>query len=205
MHEWRDHDLLRRALAIFGLESLGELLRRRTRYGCWPGSARLHVPPATGARPTGFVPRSRRPAGSFATFRVTAASSSSPGRDRRPRLRPPRGAGGCCAAAGEALEIWATERAVASEPWLAESRGPRPRQARTRADGAGGTRDHQGVVARARAVPLRGRAGSSPPPSRRCSSASTASAIPATWAPSAGAPRERARRASSSRSTGRRV
>jgi cysteinyl-tRNA synthetase len=24
LHEWRDHDLLRRALAIFGLESLGE-------------------------------------------------------------------------------------------------------------------------------------------------------------------------------------
>jgi cysteinyl-tRNA synthetase len=24
MHEWRDHDLLRRALGLFGLESLGE-------------------------------------------------------------------------------------------------------------------------------------------------------------------------------------
>ena len=61
MHEWRDHDLLRRGLDLFGLGSLAEqqeapteldeLARRRPR----PGRA------ATSARPTGCARRSRRP------------------------------------------------------------------------------------------------------------------------------------------------
>jgi 23S rRNA (guanosine2251-2'-O)-methyltransferase len=44
------------------------------------------------------------------------------------------------------LEVWATERAVKAEPWLAEV-GPKLRQERELGELAG-TRDHQGVVAR---------------------------------------------------------
>jgi 23S rRNA (guanosine2251-2'-O)-methyltransferase len=46
----------------------------------------------------------------------------------------------------EVLEVAATERAVAAEPWLAEQ-GPRIRAERELSELAG-TRDHQGVVAR---------------------------------------------------------
>jgi len=46
----------------------------------------------------------------------------------------------------EVLEVWATERAVASFDWLAE--GPRPRVKRERElNEAAGSTDHQGVVA----------------------------------------------------------
>jgi 23S rRNA (guanosine2251-2'-O)-methyltransferase len=45
----------------------------------------------------------------------------------------------------EVLEVWATERAVKAEPWLAEAE-PRVRLDRDLAERAG-TRDHQGVVA----------------------------------------------------------
>ena len=46
----------------------------------------------------------------------------------------------------EVLELWATERAVASEPWLAD--GPRVHVKPDREIGeAAGTRDHQGVLA----------------------------------------------------------
>ena len=48
----------------------------------------------------------------------------------------------------EVLELWATERATSSEPWLREQRAPRvqakPERELTE---AAGTRDHQGVVA----------------------------------------------------------
>jgi 23S rRNA (guanosine2251-2'-O)-methyltransferase len=47
----------------------------------------------------------------------------------------------------QVLELWATERAVASEPWLAEA----PVKVQIKLDrelsDAAGTRDHQGVVA----------------------------------------------------------
>jgi 23S rRNA (guanosine2251-2'-O)-methyltransferase len=46
----------------------------------------------------------------------------------------------------EVLEVWATDRAVAAEPWLAEAK-PRQRAERELSELAG-TRDHQGVVAR---------------------------------------------------------
>jgi 23S rRNA (guanosine2251-2'-O)-methyltransferase len=45
----------------------------------------------------------------------------------------------------EVLEAWATERAVAAEPWLAELR-PRTKPERELSEAAS-TRDHQGVVA----------------------------------------------------------
>ena len=46
----------------------------------------------------------------------------------------------------EVLELWATERAVGAEPWLAEAK-PKQRPERDLSELAG-TRDHQGVVAR---------------------------------------------------------
>ncbi len=45
----------------------------------------------------------------------------------------------------DVAELWATERAVGAEPWLAEAR-PKIKTERELADRAG-TRDHQGVVA----------------------------------------------------------
>jgi 23S rRNA (guanosine2251-2'-O)-methyltransferase len=49
----------------------------------------------------------------------------------------------------EVLELWASERAIAAEPWLRENGGPRvqvrPERELTE---AAGTRDHQGVFAR---------------------------------------------------------
>jgi len=48
----------------------------------------------------------------------------------------------------EVLELWATERALRSEPWLQEPGGPRLQVKRERAlTGAAGTADHQGVLA----------------------------------------------------------
>jgi len=44
------------------------------------------------------------------------------------------------------LELWATDRAVGAEPWLAEAK-PKPRPERELSELVG-TRDHQGVVAR---------------------------------------------------------
>jgi 23S rRNA (guanosine2251-2'-O)-methyltransferase len=46
----------------------------------------------------------------------------------------------------EVLEVWATERAVKAEPWLADAK-PRTKAERDLSELAG-TRDHQGVVAR---------------------------------------------------------
>jgi 23S rRNA (guanosine2251-2'-O)-methyltransferase len=45
----------------------------------------------------------------------------------------------------EVLEVWATERALAAEAWLADVR-VKPKQERELADAAG-TREHQGVIA----------------------------------------------------------
>jgi 23S rRNA (guanosine2251-2'-O)-methyltransferase len=48
----------------------------------------------------------------------------------------------------DVLELWATERALRSEPWLQEPGGPRLHVKRERAlTGAAGTGDHQGVLA----------------------------------------------------------
>jgi 23S rRNA (guanosine2251-2'-O)-methyltransferase len=48
----------------------------------------------------------------------------------------------------QVLELWATERAVKSEPWLRELKGPRVQvKAERELTEAAGTRDHQGVVA----------------------------------------------------------
>jgi 23S rRNA (guanosine2251-2'-O)-methyltransferase len=49
----------------------------------------------------------------------------------------------------QALEVWATERAVASEPWLAESAVRVHVKPERDLTALSGTRDHHGVVARA--------------------------------------------------------
>ena len=56
----------------------------------------------------------------------------------------------------EVLELWATERAVKSEPWLSEVERPRL-QVKPERDlsEAAGTRDHQGVLAWCEADGLR--------------------------------------------------
>jgi 23S rRNA (guanosine2251-2'-O)-methyltransferase len=49
----------------------------------------------------------------------------------------------------EVLELWATERAIAAEPWLSENGGPRVHVKLERElSEAAATRDHQGVVAK---------------------------------------------------------
>jgi 23S rRNA (guanosine2251-2'-O)-methyltransferase len=59
-------------------------------------------------------------------------------RSVREALRGPR----------EVLELWATERALKSEPWLRDSDGPRVQAKLERElSEAAGTRDHQGVLA----------------------------------------------------------
>ncbi|MDE3026425.1 MAG: 23S rRNA (guanosine(2251)-2'-O)-methyltransferase RlmB, partial [Acidobacteriota bacterium] len=48
----------------------------------------------------------------------------------------------------EVLELWATERALTSEPWLRQAERPRVQLKLDRELGeAAGTRDHQGVLA----------------------------------------------------------
>jgi 23S rRNA (guanosine2251-2'-O)-methyltransferase len=48
----------------------------------------------------------------------------------------------------QALELWATERAVTAEPWLSELESPRVQiKPERELSDAAGTRDHQGVVA----------------------------------------------------------
>ena len=77
MHEWRDHDLLKQALDVFGLGSLAdseeapaelvELAERRRRRPARP---------ATSTQPIGFGPRSTPPAGRSATSRKASGSSA---------------------------------------------------------------------------------------------------------------------------------
>ncbi len=77
LHGWRDHELLRRGLELFGLGSLAEAedappdARRRS-----PSGARRRVPPAISPRPTGCATRLPMPAGWCAT--TPAASTSCP-------------------------------------------------------------------------------------------------------------------------------
>ena len=125
MHGWRDHELLRRALDVFGLESLADvsedapaevvdLAERR----------RPPAPAATSPRPTGCARRWRRPAGRCATSPRSPATGSSGGGDARARLRP-HAVRESLRGPREVLEIWATERALRAEPWLREAEGLR--------------------------------------------------------------------------------
>ena len=145
MHEWRDHDLLKRAPM-----SLPRLARRQ-RGGSWPSSSSSRngvgrparpatsTPAASGRdRPPAGRPRPRRRGRLPARPQVTAEHVY--GRNAvREAIRGPR----------QVLEVWATERALAAEPWLRDEQGLRlhvkPERALT---DEVGTRDHQGIVAR---------------------------------------------------------
>ena len=147
LHEWRDHELLRRgARRSSGSSRSPSCPRRRRRSsrsrderGAGAGGA------ATSTRPTGCAARSRRPAGSVrdsdAGFQlVPQVVTRELVYGRRPVREALRGR-------REVLELWATERALAAEPWLREN-GKRVhvKQERELTEAAG-TRDHQGVVA----------------------------------------------------------
>ncbi len=145
MHEWRDHDLLRRALEVFGLGSLGELevappeiVELAERRVAGAGRARLRDRGRAAGRD-----RERR-AGRCATS--PAGTRSFRGRERRPRLRPPRRPRGSARAARGARGAARPSGRSPAEPWLAEVR-PRLRPDRELSELAD-TRDHQGVVAR---------------------------------------------------------
>ena len=103
----------------------------------------------------------------------------------------------------EVLELLATERAVAAEPWLRE-RGSRACGRRPRPERAAGHARPPGRGRPVRAVPLRRRLRARRRPSGRCSPCSTGSPTRATSAPSAAAPRARAPPASSCPRTARR-
>ena len=135
MHGWRDHDLLRRGLEVFGLESLAEVaeapaeleeLARARLRGSRAEGLRDERPAARRDRGGGLGGARRR--------RPSPASSSCPSGD----FASSSTGGGRCArrSAGRAqvLELWATERALKAEPWLRRGRRPAPRQAGARAD-----------------------------------------------------------------------
>ena len=75
MHGWHDHELLRRALDVFGL---GSLARRAGRAAGGPSSSRSSgrrlAPRVTSTKPTGCAPRSKPPAGKRATSRTASSS-----------------------------------------------------------------------------------------------------------------------------------
>ena len=75
MHGWRDHELLRRGLAVFGLESLGALDVAPPEIVALAEQRVRPVRAATSSRPTGYAPRSRRRAGRCATRPAATRSS----------------------------------------------------------------------------------------------------------------------------------
>ena len=140
--------IVRRGLAIFGLGSLaGEerCARSARQRGDRAREQRAERARLRGGRPPAGRDRGARLGGSG---RRTRASGSSEGREPdlvygrravREALRGPR----------EVLEVHATERAIAAEPWLRDTPGLRVRVEPDRALTAlAGTSDHQGVVAR---------------------------------------------------------
>ena len=154
VHEWRDHDLVRRALDVFGLASLA-------RDDAGAGRARragaAAAAGARGSRLRGSRSSARRDRGG----RLGSAGRSgrvSPGSEAvtreqvygrravREALRGPR----------EVLELWATERACAAESWL-RGGATRAGEARSGHRGGGGNARPSGGARLVRAVPLRRR------------------------------------------------
>ena len=146
MHEWRDHELLRRALAIFGLESLAEgdeapaevveLAERRIEArGARDFDEADRLRGRDRGRRLGRARRGgrlpARPAQMTLTRELVYGRNAA-----RELYRGPR----------RVLETWVTERAATQIPWL--DAGPRPQVKPERLlSEEAGTRDHQGVVA----------------------------------------------------------
>ena len=158
MHGWRDHELLRRALDIFGLASLadergGADRDRRARQATAGGARRARL------RRGRSAPRRDRGRG-LGGARRGRRLPARPASDARPGLRPPRRCGRRCAGRREVLELWATERAVKSEPWLQRGRAPAPPgQARAGAERSGRHARPPGRARVVRALQVRRRLG----------------------------------------------
>ena len=159
MHEWRDYDLLRRALGVFGLASLADEVlpadvvtlaeeRRRT------PARQVTMPP-----PTHCVTGSPPPAGTCATLPASRGSSSFRARDARPRLRAECRPGGVARPARRARVVG--DRARLCDARLAVGGPPRadPPRAGARRQPARPTIRGRRLV---RALPLRRRLGPLP-------------------------------------------
>ena len=147
LHDWASRgqlELLRRGLAVFGLESLAE------RDKAPPEIVELAEQRAGGAGRRAISTTSDR-------LRDELAAAGWEMRDRRRRLRRSCGAVTPDLVYGrravrealrgrrEVLEVWATERTLKSEDWLDEAR-PKLKAERELTERAE-TRDHQGVLA----------------------------------------------------------
>ena len=144
MHEWRDHDLLRRALDVFGLSGLAEQEEAPSEVHAL-AAGRQEARAAKDFARADELREQIEAAGwdvrddSGGYRLVPQAVTREQVYGRRPVREALRGR-------REVLELWATERAVASEPWLED--GPRLQIKPDREIGeAAGTRDHQGVLA----------------------------------------------------------
>ena len=141
LHDWRDDELLRRGLALFGLESPGRGRRagggRRARRDTRRARAAHDFDEADRLRgeieAAGWEVRDE--ADGFRLIRdVTQTRELVYGRTAARELLP---------RAAQVLETWVTERSAAQIPWL--DAGPRPQLKPERLlSEAAGTRDHQG-------------------------------------------------------------
>ncbi len=189
MHEWRDHELLRRALAVFGLESLAEDEHapgrgRRARRA----QARRSRGVATSRALIGFAPRSRRPAGTCATRLTASGSSAADDADARTRLRAQRGARALSRPAARCSRRGS--RSARPRRSRGSTSGPRPQVKPERAAQRGSRHARPPGRRRVvRAIPVRGRVRARSGTTRRFSSASTRSPTRTTSARSCGARR----------------
>ena len=143
VHEWRDHDLVRRALDVFGLASLAVRTRRRPSSTSWRAGGSRRERSATSRRPIACGPRSRPPAGTCGTIRTGTAWFRSS--DARAGVRPQGGSRG---SAGAARGARAVGDRTSVRGGVVAQEGPRVQVKLDRDIGeAAGTRDHQGVLA----------------------------------------------------------
>ena len=208
LHDWRANGQL--DAAARGARALrARVARRAARRRPEVVALAESAPGGAGARRLrGGRPAARRdrarPAGRCAT-RAERLPARPEARDARELVYGRRAVREALRGRREVLELWATERALAAEPWLARGRRARPGEAGARADRARAARATTRASSRASSRTATPTPTSSPPASGRCSSASTRSPTRATSARSAAAPRARARPASSSRRTARRA
>ena len=100
-----------------------------------------------GPRRTASAARSRPPGGRRETCPIRPGSGSSAVRDPRAGLRPQSGGEEALRGPRQVLELWAGERALKTEAWLADASSKPQVKLERELSEAAGTRDHQGVVA----------------------------------------------------------
>ena len=148
-HDWRDAARSRvlRGLELFGLGSLATGRRAPADVVALAEARREARVARTSPRRTACAPRSKPRAGRCATSpRSRASSSSRAAHDPRARLRA-HAVREAVRGPREVLELWATDRAAETEDWLADA-GVRVqvRKEKELSDVAK-TRDHQGLLA----------------------------------------------------------